>query len=188
MAAILDCAIFSQKRLGQPHFSPDFKNFFCMMLRKVNRFIWAGDCVDFEHVIFIAHPYFKWSFVAWCHVLITSLRSASRTNTMLLMISMRSAHRKNDVENRMSLKAVQSRKRNTFPSFCYVAIRNCLFLSYKFPLHREFPYFLKRKLWRNRLLQFLFRSDWLYIHVCVCVCIYLCVYLWLCPSDYGRSF
>ena len=40
---------------------------------------------------------FKWSFVAWCHVLITSLRSASRTNTMLLMISMRSAHRKNDV-------------------------------------------------------------------------------------------
>ena len=40
---------------------------------------------------------FKWSFVSWCQVLITSLRSAFSTNTILLMISMWSAHRKNDV-------------------------------------------------------------------------------------------
>ena len=40
---------------------------------------------------------FKWSFVSWCQVLITSLWSAFSTNTILLMISMWSAHRKNDV-------------------------------------------------------------------------------------------
>ena len=40
---------------------------------------------------------FKWSFVSWCQVLITSLRSAFSTNTILLMISMWSAHLKNDV-------------------------------------------------------------------------------------------
>ena len=40
--------------------------------------------------------------------------------------------------------------------------------------HISFP----RKLWRNRVLQFLVRSDWLYIHVCVFMCLFMCLFIY----------
>jgi len=57
-----------------------------MNLIQFNRiFVLTDNCSS--ALWFCCLNYFKWSFVDWCHVLFTSLRSASRTNTMLLMVS-----------------------------------------------------------------------------------------------------